>query len=44
MTYRMLMEINKKRWNEKVRADQSSAVYDVKGFLEGRSTLLPIEV
>lgn len=39
-----LMEINKKRWNEKVHANQKSPVYDVQGFLEGKSTLLPIEV
>ncbi|NLX48060.1 MAG: class I SAM-dependent methyltransferase [Euryarchaeota archaeon] len=39
-----LLEINKRRWNEKVLANQNSPVYDVQGFLKGRSTLLPIEV
>ncbi|MCG7845365.1 MAG: class I SAM-dependent methyltransferase [Methanomassiliicoccales archaeon] len=39
-----LMEINKTRWNEKVEANQKSPVYDVQGFLFGKSSLLPIEV
>jgi len=38
------MEINKKRWDEKVHANQKSPVYDVQGFIPGATTLLPIEV
>jgi len=44
MNIDQLFEINKKRWNEKVHANQSSPVYDVQGFLAGRTTLLPIEI
>ncbi|HUT27116.1 MAG TPA: class I SAM-dependent methyltransferase [Methanomassiliicoccales archaeon] len=39
-----LMDINKKRWNEKVDANLKSPIYDVDGFLSGASSLLPIEV
>ena len=39
-----LMEINRKRWGEKVQANQKSPVYDVQGFISGATTLLPIEV
>jgi SAM-dependent methyltransferase len=39
-----LMEVNKRRWNEKVQANQVTPVYDVEGFINGASTLLPIEL
>ncbi len=38
------LEINRKSWNERVPHHLSSEFYDVKGFLEGKSSLKSIEL
>ncbi|MFX1408058.1 MAG: class I SAM-dependent methyltransferase [Promethearchaeota archaeon] len=35
---------NLKRWNELVKINSNSKTYDLKGFKEGKSSLLPIEI
>lgn len=38
------IEVNKALWNDKVDIHYASDFYDVKGFLEGKSSLNPIEL
>ena len=38
------LEINKKSWNSRTDAHLNSDFYDVKGFLEGKSSLNEIEL
>ncbi len=37
-------EANKRRWNELVAIHASSKEYDVKGFLDGKTSLHPVEI
>jgi SAM-dependent methyltransferase len=39
-----MLEVNRRRWDEKVEANQCSSLYDLEGFLNGGSSLMPVEL